>query len=106
MKATRPHLVRARVWSTTDRSVRIRNGVSPSGWIRMRLDQPIRTWHYVVYFGDDVILYDNTGSYEKVLRLALERVATLRHLVVRDHVLKPYNGYFPHPPVRERHAGN
>lgn len=72
----------------------------------LKLARPVRTWHYVVYFGDDVILYDNTGDYATVLKLALARVAALRHLVTRDHVLKPYNGYFPTPPTRGRHAGN
>ena len=57
------------------------------------------TWHYAVYVRGVVVLYDNTGDREAIMRSAMARVATLRHLHTAGHKLKlkAYTGSFPYP---------
>ena len=64
--------VRARVWSTGKKRHRV--------------------WHYAVTCGDNVILYDNTGDYQKILCTALIEVTALRHMIIAGHTLSPYTG--------------
>jgi hypothetical protein len=61
--------------------------------IRGRLGKSGRTWHYAVYnSAGDVVLYDNTGSFEVVMRRAMVRVEALRHMETAGHRIKPYKG--------------
>lgn len=50
------------------------------------------TWHYRVISGGAVVLYDNTGDYETILRAALIRVEALRHMIIAGHKLSAYEG--------------
>lgn len=51
-----------------------------------------RTWHYEVHRPGDgaVILYDNTGAFEPIMRTALNRVEALRHMQTAGHDLPAY----------------
>lgn len=73
--------IRARIWSTACRSARCRPKCGHY------------TWHYAVLQGETVVLYDNTGSYPKMLRAALIRVEALRHMAIAGHKLKAYRGH-------------
>lgn len=76
--ARRQRSVWARVWSTP----------TPR-WTGRRE----RTWHFAVYNANhEVVLYDNTGDYQIVLRDALIRVDALRHMVIAGHTLPRYEG--------------
>lgn len=73
--------VRAKVWST---------GAGRGSRTGRRTR---RTWHFEVYNSrGEVVLYDNTGSFEPILRDALIRVEALRHMETAGHRLKPYRG--------------
>jgi len=51
-----------------------------------------RTWHYEVKAGETVVLYDNTGAWEPILRASLIRVEALRHMLIAGHKLEAYQG--------------
>lgn len=74
-------MVRARVWSTG----RFRQSRGKHGWNGL-------TWHFAVYAGETLVLYDNTGDYQKMLTAALIRVEALRHMQIAGHKLKAYKG--------------
>lgn len=46
------------------------------------------TWHYIVYVRGVVVLYDNTGDREIIMRTAQAHVHTLRSLHTAGHKLK------------------
>lgn len=71
-------MVKAKVWSTG-------KIVSKFGtyWL----------WHYAVYTENAVVLYDNTGDYQKMFTAALIRVEALRHMQIAGHKPKAYSGY-------------
>lgn len=53
----------------------------------------IRTWHYAVYnSAGDIVLYDNTGHWQPIIKTALIEVTALRHMETAGHKLKPYKG--------------
>lgn len=56
-------------------------------------------WHYVVLVGVDVILYDNTGDYERIQNSCRFGVAAVRRLLVADHLFQPYRGGYLLPPI-------
>lgn len=66
-------------------------------------------WHYVVLVtrtrwhpprcGVDVILYDNSGDYEKIQNSCRFGVAAVRRLLVADHLFEPYRGRHQLPPI-------
>lgn len=74
--------VRARVWS----SGRWHKPRGPHRWNGI-------VWHFEVYNSrGDVVLYDDTGDYRKIIEAALVRVEALRHMEIAGHKLKPYRG--------------
>lgn len=78
----KPDRVKARVWST-GRYRKPRGKHRSTGL----------TWHYEVVRPDGkVVLYDNTGSFEPILKDALIRVEALRHMVIAGHDLPVYKG--------------
>ena len=78
--ANRTNAVRARVWSTGSYH-------RPRG----RHRSTGLTWHYEITRPDGkVVLYDNTGAFEPIIRDALIRVEALRHMVTAGHPLPEY----------------
>jgi hypothetical protein len=58
-----------------------------------------RLWHYAVLNpATQVVLYDNSMCWSRMYRDCLARVDALRHMVIAEHVLLPYGGYYPYPP--------
>lgn len=92
MKST----VRARIWSTgggIEIAPRRLGGwtwtLKPKHWKRRYR----ATWHFQVFnSAGEVILYDNTGDYDTILKAALIRVEALRHMEIAGHTLKPSRG--------------
>lgn len=58
-----------------------------------------RVWHYAVLVGVDVVLYDNTGDYEKIQNSCRFGVAAVRRLLMAGHLFQPYRGGYLLPPI-------